>query len=93
MDEGNLNVEIMNRGMSWLDTGTFDSLNQASNYIRILEKRQGLKVGCPEEIAWRKGWIENSQLEKLARNSQKSGYGEYLLKILEDPIKNNYEKI
>ena len=93
LQEENLNVEIMGRGIAWLDTGTFDSLHQASTYISVLEKRQGLKVGCPEEVAWRKGWITNKDLASIANSMLKSGYGEYLLKILEDPIKNNYEKI
>ena len=83
----------MGRGIAWLDTGTFDSLHQASTYISVLEKRQGLKVGCPEEVAWRKGWITNKDLASIANSMLKSGYGEYLLKILEDPIKNNDEKI
>lgn len=81
-----LEVEIMDRGMAWLDTGTFDSLHQASSYIRLLERRQGLKVGCPEEIAWRKQWIRDTDLEELAKNIIKSGYGEYLLDILNDPL-------
>ena len=83
-----LEVEIMDRGMAWLDTGTFDSLHQASSYIRLLERRQGLKVGCPEEIAWRKKWINDIDLEKLAKNITKSGYGKYLLDILNDPLNN-----
>ena len=86
LKDHSLNVEIMGRGMTWLDTGTFDTLHEAGTYIQLIEKRQGLKVGCPEEIAWRKGWIKKSQLEKIARNSQKSGYGEYLLEISRDPL-------
>ena len=62
LEESKLNVEIMGRGMAWLDTGTFDSLNEASDYIKALEKRQGLKIGSPEEVAWRKGWINNENL-------------------------------
>ncbi len=89
LKENSLNVEIMGRGMTWLDTGTFNSLHEAGTYIQLLERRQGLKVGCPEEIAWRKGWIKDYELEKLARNSQKSGYGEYLLKILNDPLNDS----
>tara|TARA_Y100001968_G_scaffold333696_1_gene398453 strand:+ start:5669 stop:6568 length:900 start_codon:yes stop_codon:yes gene_type:complete len=84
LDDNQLNVEIMGRGMAWLDTGTFDSLFEAYAYIHTLERRQSLKVGCPEEIAWRNGWIDSNQLEKLAIQSLKSGYGKYLLKILED---------
>ncbi len=93
LKDQSLNVEIMGRGMTWLDTGTFDSLHEAGTYIQLLEERQGLKVGCPEEIAWRKGWINNSQLEKLARNSKKSGYGEYLLNILNDPLNDSLKNI
>ena len=81
----------MGRGIAWLDTGTFDSLHQASTYIRVLERRQGLKVGCPEEISWRNGWITDNQLEDLANSMIKSGYGKYLLEILKDPLKNSLE--
>ena len=93
LKEKNLNVEIMGRGMAWLDTGTFDSLHQAGSYIRVLERRQGLKVGCPEEVAWRKGWIKDSQLEILAKKMIKSGYGKYLLEILDDPLKDDFKNI
>ena len=82
--EGLLKVELMGRGMAWLDTGTCDSLHEAGSYIRTLEHRQGLKVGCPEEVAWRQGWISASQLEQLAAPLRKSGYGDYLLKLLEE---------
>jgi len=85
INEGNLKVEIINRGMAWLDTGTFDNLYNASSYIRTLEQRQGLKVGCPEEISWRKGWIYDAQLEKLANSMLDSGYGDYLIKLLRRP--------
>ncbi len=81
--EGSLQVELMGRGMAWLDTGTCDSLHEASAYIRTLEHRQGLKVGCPEEVAWRLGWISDSQMISLAKPLLKSGYGNYLLQILE----------
>ncbi len=74
----------MGRGMAWLDTGTCDSLNDAASYIRTLEHRQGLKVGCPEEVAWRQGWITAERLEELAQPLKKSGYGTYLLQLLEE---------
>ncbi|MBM5802358.1 MAG: glucose-1-phosphate thymidylyltransferase RfbA [Cyanobacteria bacterium K_DeepCast_35m_m2_023] len=82
LDEGLLRVELMGRGMAWLDTGTCDSLHEASSYIRTLERRQGLKVGCPEEVAWRLGWIDDAQLAALAAPLRKSGYGDYLLQLL-----------
>ena len=84
LEEGQLRVELMGRGMAWLDTGTCDSLHEASSYIRTLEHRQGLKVGCPEEVAWRQGWISTAQLEQLAQPLQKSGYGDYLLRLLQE---------
>ena len=82
LDDGLLRVELMGRGMAWLDTGTPDSLHEASAYIRTLEHRQGMKVGCPEEVAYRMGWISAAQLEQLAQPLRKSGYGEYLLNLL-----------
>jgi glucose-1-phosphate thymidylyltransferase len=82
LDEGVLRVDLMGRGMAWLDTGTCDSLHEAASYIRTLEHRQGLKVGCPEEVAWRQGWINSEQLERLALPLRKSGYGTYLLQLL-----------
>jgi glucose-1-phosphate thymidylyltransferase len=84
LEDGVLNVELMGRGMAWLDTGTFDSLQEAGAYIRTLEQRQGLKVGCPEEVAWRQGWIDAAQLERLAQPLMKSGYGAYLLQMLQE---------
>jgi glucose-1-phosphate thymidylyltransferase len=78
-----LDVQMMARGMAWLDTGTHDSLMEAAHFIQTLEKRQGLKVGCPEEIAWRLGWIDDEQLKALAAPLAKSGYGRYLLEVLE----------
>ncbi len=84
LEDGALNVELMGRGMAWLDTGTFDSLQEAGAYIRTLEQRQGLKVGCPEEVAWRQGWIDSAQLELLAQPLMKSGYGDYLLQMLQE---------
>ncbi|MBM5785529.1 MAG: glucose-1-phosphate thymidylyltransferase RfbA [Cyanobacteria bacterium K_DeepCast_35m_m1_288] len=85
LEEGLLRVELMGRGMAWLDTGTCDSLHEASSYIRTLEHRQSLKVGCPEEVAWRQGWISADQLAALAQPLRKSGYGDYLLQLLEQP--------
>ena len=84
--QGQLNVEIMGRGYAWLDTGTHDSLMEASQFIATLEKRQGLKVACLEEIAYRSGWIGAEQLEKLAQPMLKNGYGQYLLKVLNDKV-------
>ena len=84
LQEQQLTVELMGRGMAWLDTGTFDSLHEAGAYIRTLEQRQGLKVGCPEEVAWRQGWINDAQLELLAQPLLKSGYGAYLLQMLQE---------
>ncbi len=84
LQEGQLHVQLMGRGMAWLDTGTCDSLHEASSYIRTLEHRQTLKVGCPEEVAWRMGWITDDQLSTLAAPLRKSGYGIYLMQLLED---------
>jgi glucose-1-phosphate thymidylyltransferase len=84
--QGRLEVEIMGRGYAWLDTGTHDSLLEASQFIATLEKRQGLKVACLEEIAFRAGWIDAQQLERLAQPMLKNGYGQYLLKLLNDRI-------
>jgi glucose-1-phosphate thymidylyltransferase len=86
MDMGKLNVEIMGRGYAWLDTGTHESLLDASHFISTLEKRQGLKVACPEEIAFRQGWIDAAELEQLAQPMKKNGYGQYLLRILQEPV-------
>ncbi|MCP9942744.1 glucose-1-phosphate thymidylyltransferase RfbA [Cyanobium sp. ATX 6E8] len=85
LEDGLLKVELMGRGMAWLDTGTCESLHEAGSYIRTLEHRQGLKVGCPEEVAWRLGWISANQLAALAAPLRKSGYGDYLLQLLESP--------
>jgi glucose-1-phosphate thymidylyltransferase len=82
MDEGQLAVEIMGRGYAWLDTGTHASLLDAASYVRITEERQGLKICCPEEIAWRQGFISDTELENIAQPLVKSGYGEYLLQLL-----------
>ena len=88
MDEGELKVEKLSRGMTWLDTGTLDSFHEASSYIRSLEKRQGLKIGCPEEIAWRMGYINDKELNLLSENLLKSGYGDYLKSILQEEREN-----
>ncbi len=82
LDDSALHVEMMGRGYAWLDTGTHASLLDAASYVRITEERQGLKISCPEEIAWRKGFIDDGQLEKLAAPLCKSGYGAYLLSLL-----------
>ena len=87
LEKDKLNVEIMGRGYAWLDTGTHDSLLEASQFIATLENRQGLKVSCPEEISYRRGWISSSQLEKLAAPLSKNTYGQYLQRILKE--KNN----
>ena len=82
LDQNQLNVQIMQRGFAWLDTGTHDSLLDASQFIATIERRQGLKVACVEEIAWRNGFIDDAQLEKLAHPLAKNGYGQYLLRLL-----------
>jgi len=79
---GKLQVQVLDRGVAWLDTGTFESMMQASEYVRVIEDRQGFKVGCIEEIAWRAGWIDDDQLDSLAGPLRKSGYGEYLANLL-----------
>ena len=86
LDQGKLNVEIMGRGYAWLDTGTHDSLLEAGQFIATIEKRQGLKVACPEEIAFRQGWITPRQLETLAQPLAKNGYGQYLLGLLKEKV-------
>jgi len=86
LEKQKLNVEIMGRGYAWLDTGTHDSLLEASQFIATLENRQGLKVSCPEEISYRRGWINATQLEKLALPLSKNGYGQYLYRVLQEKI-------
>ncbi len=86
LEQGKLSVEIMGRGYAWLDTGTHDSLLEASGYIATIERRQGLKVACPEEVAYRQKWIDAQQLEKLAAPLAKNGYGQYLNRLLEKTV-------
>jgi glucose-1-phosphate thymidylyltransferase len=82
LKQGTLTVQVLDRGIAWLDTGTFESMMQASEYVRVIEERQGLKIGCIEEIAWRAGWIDDQELERLATPLKKSGYGVYLERLL-----------
>ena len=82
LEQGNLNVSILNRGTAWLDTGTFESLIQAQQFVQVIEDRQGLKIGCIEEIAYLKGFISSRQLEEVAKPLLKSGYGEYLMNLI-----------
>jgi len=83
LQAGKLQVQVLDRGTAWLDTGTFESMMQASEYVRVIEDRQGFKVGCVEEIAWRAGWIDDAQLAELAAPLVKSGYGQYLRRLIE----------
>ncbi|HLG91158.1 MAG TPA: glucose-1-phosphate thymidylyltransferase RfbA [Candidatus Saccharimonadales bacterium] len=84
LKQGKLKVSLLDRGSAWLDTGTFASLNQAAQFVQVIEERQGVKIGCVEEAAWRQGLIDDSQLRKLAEPLQKSGYGQYLLSLVEN---------
>jgi glucose-1-phosphate thymidylyltransferase len=83
LEQGSLRVQVLDRGVAWLDTGTFESMMQASEYVRVIEERQGLKIGCIEEIAWRAGWISDAELAELAVPLRKSGYGTYLDRLLQ----------
>ncbi len=84
LKNGELTVTVLDRGTAWLDTGTVDSLTAAGEFVQVVEKRQGLKIGCIEEIAWRQGWIDDGQLTTIAQPLCKSGYGEYLLQLVAD---------
>jgi len=86
LEAGTLDVQTMGRGYAWLDTGTHESMLEASQFIHTIENRQGLKVACPEEIAWRSGWIDDAQLQTLAQPLAKSGYGQYLLRLLKEKV-------
>jgi glucose-1-phosphate thymidylyltransferase len=86
LERGKLDVQTMGRGYAWLDTGTHESMMEASQFIYTIENRQGLKVACPEEIAWRHGWIDDAQVERLAQPLAKSGYGQYLLRLLQHKV-------
>ncbi|MDR1529449.1 MAG: glucose-1-phosphate thymidylyltransferase RfbA [Burkholderiales bacterium] len=86
LEQGALQCEIMGRGMAWLDTGTHESLLEAAQYIETIERRQGLKIACPEEIAYRQNWIDAEQLEKIGQTMRKNGYGQYLLSLLHDHL-------
>jgi len=84
LEAGRLRVDVLDRGTAWLDTGTFESMMQAAEYVRVIEARQGFKIGCIEEIAWRASWIDDDALRRIAQPLRKSGYGDYLLAILDD---------
>ena len=84
LEAGKLHVEVLPRGTAWLDTGTFDSLFDATAFVRIIEARQGMKIGCPEEVAWRRGFLTDDELRTIAEPLRKSGYGEYLLRLLDE---------
>ena len=84
LQEGKLKVQLLGRGFAWLDTGTHDSLSEASTFIEVIEKRQGLKVACLEEIAYRNGWIEAARLAEIARPMAKNQYGQYLLQLIKE---------
>jgi glucose-1-phosphate thymidylyltransferase len=84
LEKGQLGVKLLGRGSAWLDTGTYDSLLQAGQFVQTIEQRQGLKIACPEEIAWRKSWIDNLELQGLAEELSKNSYGDYLHRLLNE---------
>ncbi|MGR6965903.1 glucose-1-phosphate thymidylyltransferase RfbA [Geodermatophilus sp. URMC 61] len=84
--QGRLTVTVLDRGTAWLDTGTFASLRQATEFVSVVEERQGLKIGCIEEVAWRQGWLDDDGLRRAAEPLGRSGYGDYLLRLLDDPV-------
>ena len=84
LEQGRLHVHVLPRGTAWLDTGTFDALNDAGNFVRAVEHRQGMKIGSPEEVAWRRGFLSDDEVRSRAESMMKSGYGEYLLSLLAD---------
>ncbi len=86
LERGQLHVEVMGRGMAWLDTGTHESLLEASQYIETIERRQGLKIACPEEIAYRQGWIDAARLEELGKALARNSYGQYLIALLKERV-------
>ena len=86
LHQGRLTVTVLDRGTAWLDTGTFASLRQATEFVSVVEERQGLKIGCIEEVAWRQGWLDDDGLRRAAEPLGKSGYGDYLLRLLDDPV-------
>ena len=91
LSEKQLKIKLLGRGTAWLDTGTYDSLHEASSFIKIIEQRQGFKIGCPEEVSWRQNWISNNQLINLSKSLLKSGYGEYLKQLIDSSnSKNKY---
>ena len=88
LSEGNLKIQLLGRGFAWLDTGTHDSLAEASNFVEVIEKRQGLKIGCLEGIAYRRGWISEEKMRELAQPMIKNEYGQYLLKVIEEKMED-----
>lgn len=86
LDDNSLNVELLGRGFAWLDTGTYDSLLEAATFVETIEKRQGFKIACLEEIAWRNGWLNENDITKIANSMSKNGYGKYLQSLIQRKI-------